>query len=179
MTIQEVGNSFFCNELGQLVDKKPYMAFVIMSSILEFIGKCYSKRPDFQQTGYSKNDYYDAINKLDSLEKYRVFNYPPDNNGQAPNNNYLYTHLRCGMLHAFLPDGDIILAPSENDLSKKIVGARELYTDLQKAWEEIKQNAKIASSINGNLALNVAGELSGSTSTNVVEIVDEQNSKKS
>lgn len=179
MTIQEVGDSFFCDELKQLVDEKPYMAFVIMASILEFIGKCYHKHPDFQKRRKSKNDYFVAINELESLEKYSVFNYPPDNNGQVPNNNYLYTNLRCGMVHAFLPEGDIILAPSENDLSKKIVGAQELYTDLHNAWEEIKQNADIASYLNENFALNVAGELSGSTSTNVVEIVNEQNSKKS
>ena len=177
MTIQEVGDSFFCKELEQLVDKKPYMAFVIMSSILEFKGKCYHKRRDFQETGTSKNDYYDAINKLDSLKEYRILNNSSNNNGQDTNNNYLYTSLRCGMVHAFLPKVDIILAPSENDLSKKIVGAQELYTDLQKAWEEIKQIADIASYINENLALNVAGELSGSTSTNVLEIVDKQNSK--
>ncbi len=166
-TIEEVGDSLFCNELEDLVKKNPFMAFVIMSAILEFIAKCNKKPVDFFSSGHSQIDCYEAINNINALNKYSIFNKTTkDSKGKDKNNNDLYEKLRCGMLHSFFPKGGIILSSSTNDLSKKIVGAHEFYCDLQKAWNEIKNDSDTRSYITSESILGIDGVLSSHTSTN-------------
>ena len=161
MSLKDVGDSFFCanDDLERLVQNQPYMSFVIMSSLIEFIGKCYKRRLDFQTQYKSKEDYFDVINNLESLKKYREFN----KEGQV---NELYTLLRCGMLHALLPKEDMHLAPGSNDFNKKIIGASELYSDIKNAWVEVKTIPEILQYVRETSAIEVYDLTSDGTASN-------------
>ncbi len=160
-TLEEVGNSFFSSNVKHLVEEEPYWSFVLQSAMIEFMGKCYSiaKRldsrsrvEDMQEGGHSKNDFGKMIQNSEALKGYQALN----------NNDELYHNLRCGMLHALLPKEGIQLAPEKNDLQNKIIGADDLYNDLQKAWENIKKDSDTSKFLEGKV-LETQGELSGAT----------------
>ena len=50
LSLKELGDSFFCDDMNDFVKKQPYMSFVIMSAMLEFLGKCYRQCSNFQET---------------------------------------------------------------------------------------------------------------------------------
>ena len=158
----KVGNSLFNKDFEDFITKQPYMAFVVLSAILDFIGHC------FQMDQSSSIDtvkiFYDVINNINALSNYRDLNYNYTNKKDNEiNSNYLYKYLRCGMVHELLPKGDIVLSPDRNDLSKRIVGAKELYEDMKKAWEELKSLPDVSSYMEATDALKVVDVLSGST----------------
>lgn len=161
MSLKEVGDSFFNEHVEKFIIEQPFLSFVILSSMIEFMGKCYKCRKDFHESGHSKEDYYDAINNLQFLQKYIVFNYG-DTKDKC---NHMYKWLRCGMLHAFLPKEGIKLASGNNDLNNKIVGAKELYTDIKNAWDEIKKDSDILNYINNTTAIIVYDNTSGQTAS--------------
>lgn len=150
-TVRQVGDGIFDKRLSQLAKRYPYQSFVVMSAALEFLGKCYSKRANFQESQHSRDDCNAAINNLASLKGYSKY-------------NDLYHSLRCGMLHAFTPDG-IILTRGANDIDNSRIGARQFCKDLRKAWEELKNNPDYKAFLTGTKILEVKGSLSGSTNT--------------
>lgn len=167
--IREIGDSFFSKHLEEFVDKSPYLAFVVLSAILEYMGHCLLKNEGPSMN--TKEIFYDLINNVKALKKYRELNFKETNKkGNEINNNYLYKYLRCGMIHTILPNEDIVLSPDKNELSKRIVGAKELYEDIKKAWEELKSLPEVSKNMEAVDALKVVDELSGSTiSVNVKE----------
>ena len=152
-TILQVGDSIFDKRLSQLAKRYPYQSFVVMSAALEFLGKCYNKLNNFQKDGNSKIICNSVISELSSLEDYRKF----DN---------FYHSLRCGMLHAFVPDG-IILSRKKNNIENNIIGAQQFCKDLRNAWAELKRNPEIMSFMNRKDVLTVDGRLSGGTPTEI------------
>ena len=150
-TVRQVGDSIFDKRMSKIAKKYPYQSFVVMSAALEFLGKCYSKRENFQESRHSMADCRDVINSLSSLKEYVKY-------------NDLYHNLRCGMLHAFTPDG-IILKRGANDVANNKIGARQFCEDLKKAWEELKANSDYKSFLKTTIILDVDGALSGSTIT--------------
>lgn len=162
----DIGDNFFNSCSRSFIKKNPYISFILLSSFIEFLGKCMERRKDFQEDKHSKKDYYNVINSLQSLIAYKKFN---DNSKR--NSNYLYTHLRCGMLHALLPKDNLILSSSSNDINNNIIGAEELYSDLKKAWEELKKDPNLQSYLNSN-QLVVKDNLTGSTTSQINQIVN-------
>ncbi len=150
-SIKQIGDSIFDKRMSQLAQRYPYQSFVVMSAALEFLGKVYSKRKDFQENGHSKDDCNAVIKSLPALNKYSKY-------------NNLYHNLRCGMLHAFTPDG-IILTRRLNDIDNNKIGARQFCTDLRKAWEELKKLPDYKKHIIESYILDVSGTSSGSTFT--------------
>ena len=67
--IRQVGDSIFDKRMSQLVKRYPYQSFVVMSAALEFLGKTYSKRNNFQEGGHSSADCDDVIKNLPALKK--------------------------------------------------------------------------------------------------------------
>ena len=164
MNLKEVGDSLFCDQLKGIVDQSPYLAFILLSAILEFMGNC-NKRG--RGSKYStKEIFFDLINNSEALKDYKKLNFRNDKN---ENNNYLYKYLRCGILHEVLPKGDIVLCPDRNDLSgtKKTIGAKNLYEDMKKAWEELKSSSEISSYLEETDAVCVIDEFSGSTACSI------------
>jgi len=148
-SIRQVGDSIFDKRMSQLAKRYPYQSFVVMSAALEFLGKVYSKRKDFQESGHSKDDCNTVIENLSALNKYSKY-------------NDLYHNLRCSMLHAFSPDG-IILTRCLNDIGSNKIGARQLCSDLRKAWEELKKLPDYQKHIMETYILDINGTMSGST----------------
>jgi hypothetical protein len=75
------------------------------------------------------------------------------------------------MLHSFIPDG-FRLAPGKNDFSKDEIGCEELYNDVRKAWEYIRNRKR--ESIK-KVLFTVDGVSSGSTINNI--FINEANKK--
>ena len=74
LNLKKVGDSFFNQQLVSLVENNPYLAFVLLSAILEFMGHCYRK-------GQKTNDdtvravFFDLINNVEALKDYRQLNF--------------------------------------------------------------------------------------------------------
>jgi len=162
MSLKEVGDSFFNEDMENFIKRQPYMSFVILSGMIEFLGKCFSRRNDFQESNHSKGDYYDVINNLESLQKYKIFN----EGDEKEKRNHMYKELRCGMVHALLPKTKIKLTSTDNELRNYTIGARELYSDIKNAWEEIYENDDIKTYIDNTIAIEVYDKVSDVTASN-------------
>ena len=169
MNLKEIGDSFFCDKLKEFVDKSPYLSFVLLSAIFEFMGNCNRKGQGSKDN--SKDIFNDLINNVDALKEYRVFK---DNNKDY---NYLYKYLRCGMLHEMIPKKEIVLCPDRNNLSQNIIGAKNLYEDMEKAWDELKSSPEVSKYIENTDALTVFDEFSGSTASSMAVIMGASQTK--
>lgn len=167
MTLKELGDNIILNDLNLIVSSNPYLAFFIMAGTLEFIARCKCQLEDFQDGSHTKGRFVEAINNIDALAAYRVLNFKDNDK----DNNLLYNSIRCGLLHAGIPDKGIILSAEKNDLEKKVVGCKDLYEDIKKAWAEIKNDPKIDSYISTNIKLSTDGVLSGDTET-IIEYIE-------
>lgn len=163
MTIKELGDDLFSN-IEDIVKTRPYLSFILLGALIEFIAKVSNKTLLNSHTGTSKQDCYNAINNLQALSNYKRFNH-------TSNNNYLYSHLRCGMLHTLLPNDHIILTSETNDLANNIVGAKSLFDDLKKSWQEIMQNKDIEKFATTTTALVISNQESGSTESNLTKLL--------
>ena len=175
MNLKEIGDSFFCDKLKEFVDKSPYLSFVLLSAILEFIGTCYRKGKGSKDN--TRTIFYDLINNVVAFEDYKQLNYQTKIEDKKSgteiviDNNYLYKYLRCGMLHEVIPKEDIVLCPDRNDLTKRIIGAKNLYEDIEKAWHELKSSPEVSKYIENTDALTVFDEFSGSTASSMAVIM--------
>jgi hypothetical protein len=91
---------------------------------------------------------------VDSLKKYRRINAEPT--------YLLYTGLRCGMVHSFMPDKTIKITQGQNDLEHYVIGIDELYVDLHDAWLNVCSTQKAF--VEQPTALFVNNSTSGTTS---------------
>jgi hypothetical protein len=97
--------SVFIHELEDIVNRHPYHAFMIMSTGIEFLGKCLkTDRNDWNNTGSSSGTFRKAIQEIPSLQKYK----------QLLKKFNLYDNLRCGLLHSAQPKPGITLS-SKNE----------------------------------------------------------------
>ena len=173
-TAKEFIERYIIRDISDIVESRPYHAFFLLSTAIEVLGKCLN--PDSWQTsGKSEEDFSNAINQFESLKDYRCFNcYKTDKNGNQVINkgrpvltNELFSLLRCGLLHAALPKNGIFLTDQNEDLSRKLIGCREMYQRICNAWNEAKNNPSL---IKKNLlepdVFHVNGSISGTTSTN-------------
>lgn len=108
-----------------VVDSKPYLAFMILSVVIEQLGLC--KNGLTLVNGTHADTYNMALKSSASLEKYM---------NALPN---MYKELRCGMLHVGMPQEGLKLCRNQNDLDNNVIGCHDLYDDVQSAWEDIKK----------------------------------------
>lgn len=141
MSLKEFGDKFINEYIEPLVISNPYLAFMVLSASIEFIGKCRHrlKNPHMNGPMVQKNMFVDAIDNINALSPYRAFNYKTSKG----HSNKLYTALRCGLLHAAMPNVGIILSSEENEIERNVVGCKSLYLDIKSAWIEIKNDAQI------------------------------------
>ena len=179
MNLKEIGDSFFCNQLKEFVESNPYFAFVLLSAILEYMGNC--NRMGQGSKDETRTIFYDLINNVESLRDYRLLNYQTKKSGteKVIDNNYLYKYLRCGMLHEVIPKKEIVLCPDRNNLSQKVIGAKNLYEDMEKAWDELKSSPEVSKYMESTDALTVFDEFSGSTSSSISAIIGTSQTTKS
>lgn len=122
------------DEIGEIHQKHPYIAFVTMAIGIEFLGKCLNTHDDWNQSGQSKADFELAINSLHSFDKYRPLLV----------SHKLWDSLRNGFTHAFVPKGTITLssgteAPHSIDAINPIVNLKceDFYGDFRDACNEV------------------------------------------
>lgn len=123
-TLQEFIDNLL-EDTESVVDSKPYLAFMILSVIIELLGLC--KNGLKLVNGKHADTYSAAISSYKSLAKY--------NDSLLD----LYHGLRCGMLHVGMPQKDLKLCRNHNDLDNKVIGCHDLYDDVQSAWADIKE----------------------------------------
>lgn len=139
MSLKEFGDKLINEYIEPLVISNPYLAFMVLSASVEFIGKCRHRLKNPHNNGTKKNMFVDAIDNINALSPYRVFNYKTS----IGHSNKLYTALRCGLLHAAMPNVGIILSSEENEIERNVVGCKSLYSDIKSAWIEINKDAQI------------------------------------
>jgi uncharacterized protein involved in outer membrane biogenesis len=120
------------NEVGEIYENHPYIAFAIISIGIEFLGKCLNNKEDWNFKGRSKTDFEFAINTLNSFSKYRNLNYN------------LQDSLRNGFLHSFTPKENITLSSKNQqshltvDLDDKLnLNCENFYLDFKNGCKEI------------------------------------------
>ena len=148
MTLEEFINNTVIDEIGIMVStpRLKYLSFLVMSSAIEFLGACLDDK-SFHTTGRSEVRFKKAINEISALSKYRGFS------GQGSGIN-LYTELRCGLIHAALPQSRVELTERANGVcgqrhmqkvtldnrttpKRLILVCEELYDDVRLAAVEV------------------------------------------
>lgn len=122
MTVNVFINKYFIEEIGSLVEKRPFVSFVLMAIGIEFLGKCLNTNDWDDKSERSGKTFDYAIQLFDSLKKYQAI---PD----------LYHNLRCGLAHRLMVKGNIILTPDQNNLTGPdfTIGCKEFYDDFKQA----------------------------------------------
>jgi len=126
----------FINELEDIIEKHPYIAFMIMGIGIEFLGKSISAEDaDWDVEGKSRRSFEKAIKTLSSLKKYEPY---LDKDGHD-----LYGSLRCGLAHAAKPKYKITLsskneAPNLSEFGGRVnLRCEDFYSDFKEACEEV------------------------------------------
>ena len=167
ISLQDFIDKFIIVGIKPVVDNQPYLAFILLSSAIEFLGKCINNTDDWHKRGNSKYNFCYVIGKLDSLDKYKVaFGTDKNVNDQCNiKENRLYDELRCAMVHAIQPSQGIVLRDKNNDLANNTIGCKDLYEDVVKACEEVK-----AMYPNRTLSIYINGNETGATPTIITKI---------
>jgi hypothetical protein len=122
----------FIDDLAELASTSPYIAFAIMAIGIEFLGKCLdTDAVDWNVPYRAKRNFIKAISQLTPLSNYR------------PHAHFLYTNLRCGFAHSFVPKAGLTLSSKKemphlhlhgNNLNLK---CEDFYIDFKKACEAV------------------------------------------
>jgi|LauGreDrversion4_2_1035121.scaffolds.fasta_scaffold59572_2 hypothetical protein len=122
----------FIEELGDLSNKNHYISFAIMATGIEFLGKCLDKSAGhWNVSGRSRTNFLEAINSLNSLSKYK------------PYDAILYSDLRCGFSHSFVPKSKLTLSSKDEcphmqeNAGRLNLKCEEFYIDFKNACQEI------------------------------------------
>ena len=126
------------NELSAVVKTSPWLGFICISSGVEFLGKCIDKAypTNWNQTGQSRQNFEDAIEKLNAFSKYRQL--------LTRHNFDFYNEFRCGLVHTCAPKDNVSLSHGIEE-KPTIFGqtgeinfnADEFYEDFKSACEEV------------------------------------------
>lgn len=123
-------------------EDKPYIAFILLTLVIEIFGKCLDQVNNWNEAGHSQKQFCNAIDNLQSLQAYKKF----DNK----NNNDLYRVIRCGLHHSGFPTNTTVrLSSQHSDLNNNIIGCADFCDDVKNAFTELKQinNQKLSDSI--------------------------------
>jgi hypothetical protein len=133
ITPKEFIQQVLINEVGEIHEKFPYISFATMAIGIEFLGKCLNSEEDWNKPNQSKIDFEYAINNLTPFEKYRDF----------LSEFELWTSLRNGFLHSFVPKNKLTLS-SKDEMEhlrkhngKLNLKCEDLYSDFKSACEDV------------------------------------------
>ena len=120
--------SVLIEELGSMIDKHPYISFIVMGIGVEFLGKCIdSTLSDWNVAGRSKKDFENAIKTIPSLQKYKPYLTTHD----------LYGSFRCGLAHAVSPKFKITLS-SKDEMRHMIEESGRLNLKVEDFYNDLK-----------------------------------------
>lgn len=126
----------FIDEVEDLIEKHPYIAFMIMGIGIEFLGKCIlTEDSNWDVERKSRRSFEEAVKTLRALQKYEPY---LDQNGHD-----LYGSLRCGLAHSARPKYKITLS-SKNEMPNLATSGdrvnlkcEDFYADFKQACEEV------------------------------------------
>ncbi len=139
MNVKDFIEVVLINDIGSIQQADHhYLSFSLISQGIEFLGACID-RFDFGERGQSENRFILAIQKL-FPSSYHVYN-------ERSSNYYLYTNLRCGLLHMMIPDSSIELIQEAEipeygnhleiinirNKNRLILVSQEFYSDFKEA----------------------------------------------
>lgn len=117
----------FIDELGCLVDSKPYHSFMLMSIGIEFLGKCIDKNLVHWNERASLKYFKNAISKIPSLKKYECY---------LKSYNF-YNSFRSGLVHAGAPTFSITLS-SKNQTEHLVIQNERLNLKVEDFYADFK-----------------------------------------
>ena len=134
MKPKEFIDTVLINEVGAIHLQYPYISFAMMAIGIEFLGKCLNNYESWNESGHSKKDFELAINSLNSFDKYRPL----------LTSHTLWTSLRNGFLHSFVPKNTLTLS-SKNETAHLValtptkinLRCEDLYEDFKGACQEV------------------------------------------
>ena len=118
ITVREFIKEYLIDQIGEIKEKYPYFAFLLMSVGIEFLGQCVNEKPKFNQGNSNHN--FDLGAQIPPLNNY--------------SNNVLYNKLRCGLAHSMLVKGNLSLSDIEDGSS---VSCNEFYQDFVEACKVV------------------------------------------
>lgn len=104
----------------------------MISSGIEFLGKAISDY-DWIMEGRSKEDFNNALQTFESLQKYSTLGLKQDS---AQSDISLYSIVRCGIVHSSCPDVGITLTDAKNNLPGEI-GIKDFSSDFIAACNDL------------------------------------------
>lgn len=123
----------YISELKRLIQNRHFfVAFLVISSGIEFLGKAISNHGWFKK-GMSKKDFNYALAVFPSLNKYSNLGIKYDS---SQNDESFYAIVRCGIVHASRPLQGISLSDTNNLLPNEI-GIIDLSTDFFTACNDL------------------------------------------
>jgi hypothetical protein len=122
----------FISELEELSKVNHYISFAIMATGIEFLGKCLDNTAkDWNVRNRTEQNFKSAIDTLDAFVNYRQ------------HKHILYTDLRCGFAHSFVPGPKLSLS-SKNETENLTVNegilnlrCEDFYKDFKAACKEV------------------------------------------
>lgn len=127
----------YISELKRLIQNRHFfVAFLVISSGIEFLGKAISNHGWFKK-GMSKKDFNHALAVFPSLNKYSNLGIKYDS---SQNDESFYAIVRCGIVHASRPLQGISLSDTINLLPNEI-GIKDLSTDFFTACNDLLNSA--------------------------------------
>ena len=126
------------DELGDMINSKPYLSFTLMAIGVEFLGKCMDVQQSDWNLGGSETNFRRAINGLNSLKIYRdpiLLKYK------------LWDSFRNGFAHSFVPKKTLSLSSKnemvhmneylDNGIEKINLRCEDFYDHFKSACEEV------------------------------------------
>ena len=112
---KEFIKEYLIGKIGKLKDSEPYIAFLMMSIGIEFLGKCLNDKHDWDISNMSESDFNLAIGSLKSLSKYQGWG--------------LYHKLRCGLAHTMMVKSGLWIK-NKGTSTSTCVSCEEFYNDF-------------------------------------------------
>lgn len=131
MTARGIIENYLIGGIGKVVELNPYLAFILMASGIEFLGRCFfdDKWDEDKET----DKYFSKA--LESLEPLKKYNNVQTNDDKKKTKPELYKFFRCALVHSFMPGNIYKLSNESNNLESipHIIGCRDFYKDFKDA----------------------------------------------
>lgn len=129
LNAKEFIKTVFIDELGSLINDRPYISFMIMGIGIELLGKCIDQDlEDWNRPKRSKRDFNDALKNIPSFQKYKPYIDKYD----------IYSAFRCGLLHSAVPKYAITLS-SKNEQAHLVESNDRLNLKVEDFYQDFKE----------------------------------------
>lgn len=119
ISVRQFIQEYLIDDIGNIVKTHPYFAFLLMAVGIEFLGRCQSTNA--WNDRHKPSDYFDDGLAVPPLSQY------------ATKCRNLYHQLRCGLAHAYRPDGIIL----SNEGGAGDISCDDFYADFVAACKNV------------------------------------------